>query len=990
MLLAHREARALFSGLKRVILDELHALVTSKRGDLLALGLARLYRLAPGLTAIGLSATVREPDELRRYLAARRPNSSPCMRGEGLAPSGARQAERQRREGEGASPDEAPPDAPPHPDGSRHLDLSPHSGERWAPHAGVALADLVVAAGGARPDIRMLDLDAPLPLAGHTAALAMPAIYDLIRRHKTTLVFVNTRLQAEFVFRELWDLNDDGLAIALHHGSLDVAQRRRVEAAMAEGRLRGVVCTSTLDLGIDWGDVDLVVNVGAPKGASRIMQRIGRANHRLDEPSKAYLVPANRFEILECRAALDAVHEAAQDTPDARIGALDVLAQHVLGMACAEPFAVSDLYEEVRSAAPYAGLSYEDFEAVVDFVATGGYALRAYERFAKIVRGTDGLWRVRDGRVAQQYRLNVGTIVEATMIKVRLARTTRARPGAVLPRGGKTLGEIEEYFAETMTPGDTFLFAGEVLRFEGIVGDEALVTRTAPSAEPKIPSYAGGKFPLSSFLAERVRTILADPFEWDRLPPQVSDWLLWQRRRSVVPGPRDLLVETFPRGGRHYLVCYPFEGRLAHQTLGMLLTRRLERARLRPFGFVANDYGLAVWGLGDASERGARQPGFLDDLFSEDMLGDDLEDLARRVGADEAHLPLLRHHRRADRAPLSGSGENPAAGHDVDRSRLRRAAQARAGSRAVARRARRCGNGTPRRAASGRDAASHPGANHPQGARPGVAAGRLRHARNRPRTDRGRGRGRGAGGGGSSVARRGPGVTALPKLKNPTTEIGLAGMAATLDLSGALFLASEDALVVADLHLEKGSSFAKQGQMLPPYDTRETLRALAEALDRFAPRTVIALGDSFHDLGGPDRLADDDRAALAALQGGRQWMWITGNHDRALPEHIGGEALGELTLGSLTLRHEPVAGATDEIAGHLHPVGKVVMRGRAVRRRCFVTDGRRCILPAFGAYAGGLNACDAAFKPLFPNGFTAHLIGDGRLFAIGRAMLCRD
>jgi DNA ligase-associated metallophosphoesterase len=233
-------------------------------------------------------------------------------------------------------------------------------------------------------------------------------------------------------------------------------------------------------------------------------------------------------------------------------------------------------------------------------------------------------------------------------------------------------------------------------------------------------------------------------------------------------------------------------------------------------------------------------------------------------------------------------------------------------------------------------------------------------------------------------------VTALPKLKNPTTDIGLAGMAATLDLSGALFLASGDALVIADLHLEKGSSFAKQGQMLPPYDTRETLRALAEALDRFAPRTVIALGDSFHDIGGPDRLADDDRAALAALQGGRQWMWITGNHDRALPEHIGGEVLGELTLGSLTLRHEPVAGATDEIAGHLHPVGKVVMRGRAVRRRCFVTDGRRCILPASGAYAGGLNACDAAFKPLFPNGFTAHLIGDGRLFAIGRAMLCRD
>jgi DNA ligase-associated metallophosphoesterase len=233
-------------------------------------------------------------------------------------------------------------------------------------------------------------------------------------------------------------------------------------------------------------------------------------------------------------------------------------------------------------------------------------------------------------------------------------------------------------------------------------------------------------------------------------------------------------------------------------------------------------------------------------------------------------------------------------------------------------------------------------------------------------------------------------VTALPKLKNPTTDIDLAGMAATLDLSGALFLAAADALVVADLHLEKGSSFARRGQMLPPYDTRETLRALAETIDRFAPRTIVALGDSFHDLGGPDRLSPDDRAALGRLQAGRRWIWITGNHDRALPDQIGGEVLGEMALGSLTLRHEPTPGAADEIAGHLHPVGKVVMRGRAVRRRCFLTDGRRCILPAFGAYAGGLNVCDAAFKPLFPNGFTAHLLGDGRLFAIGRAMLCRD
>jgi ATP-dependent Lhr-like helicase len=354
------------------------------------------------------------------------------------------------------------------------------------------------------------------------------------------------------------------------------------------------------------------------------MQRIGRANHRLDEPSKAYLVPTNRFEILECRAALDAVHEAAQDTPDARLGALDVLAQHVLGMACAEPFNALALYEEVRSAAPYSWLTWEDFEAVVDFVATGGYALRSYERYAKITRGPDGFWRVRDGRVAQQYRLNVGTIIEATMLKVRLGRSSRAKPGTVLPRGGRLLGEIEESFAETMSLGDTFAFAGEVLRFEGILEDEVLVTRTS-GTDPKVPSYAGGKFPLSSFLAERVRGILADPFEWDRLPPQLTDWLLQQRRRSLIPETRQLLVETFPRHNRHYLTCFPFEGRLAHQTLGMLLTRRLERARLKPLGFVANDYGIAVHGLGDISGRVGREPGFLDELFAEDMLGDDLE-----------------------------------------------------------------------------------------------------------------------------------------------------------------------------------------------------------------------------------------------------------------------------------------------------------------------------------------------------------------------------
>jgi ATP-dependent helicase Lhr and Lhr-like helicase len=562
LLLATADAPYLFGSLKRVVLDELHSLVTSKRGDLLSLGLARLFALAPQLTSIGLSATVAEPDDLRRFLMPQ-------------------------------------------------------------PLAGERLADLVLGQAGAQPQVQMLNTDEHLPWAGHSALHALGEIYNLIRTHRTTLTFVNTRSQAEFLFQELWRVNDDNLAIALHHGSLDVAQRRRVEDAMAAGKLRGVVCTSSLDLGVDWGDVDLVINVGAPKGSSRLMQRIGRSNHRLDEPSQAVLVPANRFEVLECSAALGAVADNAQDTPPLRTGALDVLAQHILGCACGAPFFADDLYAEVRAAAPYAQLTRADFDAALDFVATGGYALKAYERFAKIRQGKDDRWRITHPRVAQRYRMNVGTIVEADMIKVRLVRSRAS--GAIVARGGRLLGEVEEYFIETMTPGDTFVFAGEILKYETLVDDEVYVSRSN-ATDPKVPAYEGGKFPLSTYLAARVRAILAQPETWRGLPDQVRQWLEIQEWRSLLPGPRDLLVETFPRAAKHYLVCYPFEGRLAHQTLGMLLTRRLERLRLKPLGFVANEYALAVWGLGDLALRIERGELALAKLFDEDMLGDELEE----------------------------------------------------------------------------------------------------------------------------------------------------------------------------------------------------------------------------------------------------------------------------------------------------------------------------------------------------------------------------
>ena len=548
LLLSYHDAPAVFGTLACVVIDELHAFANSKRGDLLALGLARLSGLAPGCRRVGLSATVRDPERLAAWLD---------------------------------------------------------------PGADAGAVRRIEAAPGARAEVEVLTTEARLPWSGHMALHAVPEIYARIQKAGTTLVFVNTRAQAELVFQDLWRLNQDGLAIALHHGSLSAEQRRRVEAAMARGELRAVVATASLDLGIDWAAVDLVVQVGAPKGVSRLLQRIGRANHRLEEPSRALLVPGNRFEVLECHAALDGIRAGTLDGerwPPAQAyrppGGLDVLAQHILGTAAARPFDADALYAEVVSAAPYADLSRQDFDDVLDFVATGGYALGGYERFKRLARDKEGKFRVAHDRHVRRYRMNVGTIVEAPTLKVRF-------------RNGRSLGEVEEYFVNGLVAGDAFIFAGQRLRFEGLRDHSVLVSR-ATGGEPQVPAYLGGRLPLSTHLAERVRAMLEDPPPAGALPAAVGAWLRLQRRRSVLPPADGLLVETFPRAGKQFLVAYCFEGRNAHQTLGMLLTRRMERAGLGPLGFVATDYVIAVWSLRPVTDADA--------LFERDMLGDDLEE----------------------------------------------------------------------------------------------------------------------------------------------------------------------------------------------------------------------------------------------------------------------------------------------------------------------------------------------------------------------------
>jgi ATP-dependent Lhr-like helicase len=539
LLLSYPDSALLFEGLKTVVVDEIHAFAREKRGDLLALALARLDRLAPGLRRVGLSATIADPDAYRAWLA---------------------------------------------------------------PHGDIDTVRLVAGDPGAEPDLDILVPRGRIPWGGHSARHAARDVMTLVERHKTTLVFCNTRGLAELIFQELWSANDAGLPIGIHHGSLSLEARRKIEAAMSDGKIRALVATASLDLGIDWGNVDLVVQMGAPKGSSRLLQRIGRANHRLDEPSKGLIVPGNRFEYLEARAALDAVEAGELDPDIFRPGTLDVLAQHILGIACAGPFDEAELRDEVRSAAPYAGLRDEQWRQVLEFIATGGYSLRAYDRYRRLVEHAPGQWRLAKPAIAAQHRLNAGVIVDNPMMEVRF-------------KNGRLLGRVEEGFGATLSIGDHIFFAG--LSLEIIAFKESEIHVRASTKSARLVTYGGQRMSMSTRLADRVRAFLADSSDWHRFPDDVREWLEVQERRSLLPRPDQLLVETFPREGRHYMCVYSFEGWNAHQSLGMLITKRMETSGLKPLGFVANDYAIACYSLEPVTDP---RPLFSPDILEQEFV----------------------------------------------------------------------------------------------------------------------------------------------------------------------------------------------------------------------------------------------------------------------------------------------------------------------------------------------------------------------------------
>ena len=520
--MSYPEAARIFSNLKRIVVDELHAITESKRGDQLFLAISNIRKYCRNVKIIGLSATVNDPSLIAGWLAP----EYDC--------------------------------------------------------------DIILSDPGLDPDVSILKTSEPPPWAGSGGLYSIPEVINEIEKHKTTLIFHNTRAQAEIFFHNLWLANSKNLPIAIHHGSLDKDQRKQVEAAMVKGDLRAVVCTGSLDLGIDWGSVDLVIQIGAPRQVKRLVQRIGRANHSHSGVSKALIVPANRLEVLECFMALEAIYENKLDSELQTPIPLDVICQHLLLVACAGPFKPIDIFNEIRSISKYKNLTRVEFDKCLDFCITGGYALKKYEQWHRLMETSDGYVKLRDPRIANRLRMNAGTIQDNDTLKVKY----KSKHGK---SKGLSIGEVEEAFAISLTPGDTFLIGGKIVKFESLREMIVEVSRK-PGKKPKIAVFSGTKFATSTLLCDRILKTLEEK-RWENLPDYLCRWLKQQETYSKLPQSNSLLIETFPRNNLHYICVYGFAGRNAQQTLGLLLTKRMEEMGLNPLGFVANDYTTLVWGL---------------------------------------------------------------------------------------------------------------------------------------------------------------------------------------------------------------------------------------------------------------------------------------------------------------------------------------------------------------------------------------------------------
>ncbi len=577
LLLSYSDWRQKLGSLRCVVVDEWHELIGSKRGVQMELALARLRSLCPALRTWGVSATLGNLEQARDVLlGASRMCAGSLIRGE--------------------------------------LPKSVH------------IQTLIPA------DIERF------PWAGHLGTRSVDAVLDRIRSSRSTLLFTNTRAQAEIWFRRLLSSDPELVgSVAVHHGSLDRGLRQRVEQLLASGKLRCVVCTSSLDLGVDFSPVDQVVQVGSPKGVARLLQRAGRSGHQPGAMSRVVGVPTHAFELVEFAAAREAAEERRIESRPPLVAPLDVLAQHLVTIACAESpsgFDEHTVYQEVRSTHAFSALSDQEWAWVMDFVRRGGPALTAYPHFARLAPAADhpARWIVATDRVARTHRMTIGTITGETSLAVKYL-------------SGRSLGHVEEGFIARLEVGARFAFAGKVLEIIRVRDNTVFVRRTNKKSGV-IPRWDGGRFSLSTQLAAAVRQKLGEAREGRFTGPEmlaVRSLLELQLLRSAIPGPDELLIETIHTPDAFNLFIYPFEGRMAHEGLGALLAHRI--ARLRPATITANcnDYGLVLRSQEPLDIPPASWPA----LFSADGLVDDLlacvnsSSMARRQFRDIARVAGL-------------------------------------------------------------------------------------------------------------------------------------------------------------------------------------------------------------------------------------------------------------------------------------------------------------------------------------------------------------
>lgn len=525
LMLTHEEARERFAGLTCVVCDEWHELLSSKRGVQAELCLARLRQFAPRLRTWGLSATIGNLDEAREALVG--------------------------------------------------------------PGGGEAVTVAAPADQSVVVDTLLPPTMEHFPWSGHLGTRMLGEVVRCIESAATTLLFTNTRSQTEIWFQELLEARPDWEPVlAMHHGSLEREVREEVERRLRDGTVKCVVCTSSLDLGVDFSPVEQVLQLGSPKGLARLRQRAGRSGHRPGAVSRVVGVPTNAFELVEFAAARAALAAGRIEARRPLRLPLDVLVQHLVTVAVGEGFHADDMLAEVRSTHAFSGLDDGEWEWLLTFVTTGG-SLRAYPQYRKVVVDADGRYRVTDARVARLHRLSIGTIVSDTAVSLRLS-------------SGRRLGTVEEWFISRLKPGQMFIFGGrrlELVRHQGLTATVKPATRK--NARGQIPSWQGGKSPLSTELAEAVaRKLLefrgAGPAAGDPEMGCVAPILRLQQQWSVLPAPDELLIEHTRTRDGHHVYLYPFAGRVVNEGIGMLVAYRMAREGARSIQVTPNDYGCEL------------------------------------------------------------------------------------------------------------------------------------------------------------------------------------------------------------------------------------------------------------------------------------------------------------------------------------------------------------------------------------------------------------